>query len=188
MRNRYDALAPWQPQPGHVLVGVIDRYATGHTPQGPVRMVVVRQEPTGEEVRLWLSSTSLLSLFAQYRPLPGERICVRYRWRGPGKAYSRWMLSVDCRQGLDFSPLGGEISDEAPWHRERGAVAERLELADTTIFKEWSQPEVYRWSSQSPYPQVIEHLAKIWRRGITATRPLTAMAPLRRALHAMSML
>jgi hypothetical protein len=195
MCNRHDALPPragwppsWQSRPGEVLVGVIDRYAIGHTPQGPVRLVIVSEEPTGERVSLWLSSTSLLSLFAQYRPQPGGRISVRYRWRGPGQEYSRWMLSVDYREIVDFSPLGGEACDEAPWHRESGVAVKRLELPDTTVFKEWPELAVYRWSRKSLYLQVIERFCKIWRRAVTSTRLLMPLAPLKRALHALSML
>lgn len=123
----------WQPQPGDVLTGVIDGFVIGQTPHGPVRTVIVSEEPRGERVSLWLSSTSLLSLFAQHQPKPGERISVRYRWGDRGKAYSRWMLHVDRLDALDFSPLGGEASDEAPWHRERGVAVERLALADTVL-------------------------------------------------------
>jgi hypothetical protein len=68
---------------------VIDRYAIGHTPHGPVRTVIISEEPAGERVSLWLSSTSLLSLFAQYQPQPGERIGVRDRGRAPDHGYAR---------------------------------------------------------------------------------------------------
>jgi hypothetical protein len=44
---------------------------------------------------------------------------VRYRWQAPGRDYQRWRLRMDRPEPLDFSPLGGEASDEAPWHRER---------------------------------------------------------------------
>lgn len=87
--------------------------------------------PGGARVSLWLSSTSLLSLFAQHQPKPGERIRVRYRWGDPGKAYTRWTLLVDRIAALDFSPLGGEASDAAPWHRERGVAVERFAPSDT---------------------------------------------------------
>jgi hypothetical protein len=126
MRNRYDARArrddqppTWQPQPGEVLAGVIDHYTISRTPRGLVRTVMVTDERTGERVRLRLASTSLLALFAQQQPHPGERIDVRYRWHAPGHGYQRWTLLMDRPETLDFSPLGGEASDEAPWHRER---------------------------------------------------------------------
>src|SRR5918912_2129970 len=77
----------WRPQPGEVLVGVIDRYAISHMPQGAVRTVIVTEEPTGERVSLRLSSRILLSLFAQHQPHPGERIGVRYRWRDLDNGY-----------------------------------------------------------------------------------------------------
>jgi hypothetical protein len=73
-----------------------------------------RAEPTGAQVSLWRSSTILLSLLAQHQPHPGERIGVRYRWRDLDHGYHRWMLIVDRPEALDFSPLGGEASDEAP--------------------------------------------------------------------------
>jgi hypothetical protein len=131
MRNRYDAHSrrdagppTWRPQPGEVLAGVIDRYTVSETAQGFVRMVIVTEERTGERVRLPLASTSLLALFAQQQPHPGERMEVRYRWQAPGHGYERWRLRMDRPETLDFSPLGGEVSDEAPWHRERrGALA-----------------------------------------------------------------
>lgn len=137
MRKLPDAPQPrsgwppaWHPQPGEVLAGVIDRYAIGHTPHGSVRTVIVSEEPTGEQVSLWLSSTTLLSLFAQHQPKPGERIGVRYRWSDPDKGYARWMLSVDRLGALDFSPLGGEAFDEAPWHRGRSVAVEHRAPGD----------------------------------------------------------
>ena len=121
MRNRHDERPhgddwppAWQPQPGEVLVGVIDRYAIGYMTDSPVRTVIVTEEPTGARVRLWLSSRILLSLFAQHQPRPGERISVCYRWRHLDNGYHRWMLVVDRPESLDFSPLGGEVSDEGP--------------------------------------------------------------------------
>jgi hypothetical protein len=131
MQNRYDALsqwddglAAWQPQPGEALVGVIDRYTISDTPQGLVRTVVVTEAQTGERVGLRLASACLLALFAQYQPHPGDRIDVRYRWNAPNQSYQRWRLFIDRSEGLDFSPLGGEASDEAPWHHEpRGTNA-----------------------------------------------------------------
>jgi hypothetical protein len=98
---------------------VIDRYSVSETPQGFVRTVMVTEERTGEQVSVRLASTSLLALFAQHQPYPGERIDVRYRWHAPGHGYQRWRLLMDRPETLDFSPLGGETSDEAPWHRER---------------------------------------------------------------------
>jgi hypothetical protein len=129
MRNqcaiyRYEDDGPptWRPQSGEVLTGVIDRYTVSATPQGFVRTVIVTEERTGEQVSLPLASTSLLALFAQYQPHPGERIDVRFRWQAPGHDYQRWSLRIDRPEPLDFSPLGGEASDEAPWHRERRAA------------------------------------------------------------------
>jgi hypothetical protein len=102
---------------------VIDRYAISDTPQGLVRTVIVTEAQTGEQVSLRLASTCLLSLFAQYQPHPGERIDVRYRWNAPDHSYQRWRLLIDRPETLDFSPLGGEASDEAPWHREPGGAS-----------------------------------------------------------------
>jgi len=138
MRNRHDELQrwddwppAWRPQPGEVLAGVIDCYAIGHTPDGPIRTVMVTAEPTGVRVCLWLSSTILLALFAQHQPRPGERIGVCYRWSDLDHGYHRWMLVVDRPEVLDFSPLGGEVSDEVPWQRKRGVAIAPLEPADT---------------------------------------------------------
>ena len=114
-----DGLPTWRPQPGEVLVGVIDRYTISATPQGPVRTVIVIEERTGAPVCLRLASTSLLARFAQSQPQPGERIDVRYRWHTPDHGYQRWRLLLDRPETLDFSALGGEASDEAPWHPER---------------------------------------------------------------------
>jgi hypothetical protein len=126
MRNQYatcryedDGPPTWRPQLGEVLTGVIDRYTVSETPQGFVRTVIVTEERTGEQVSLQLASTSLLVLFAQHQPHPGERIDLRYRWHALGHDYQRWRLRMDRPEPLDFSPLGGEASDEAPWHRER---------------------------------------------------------------------
>lgn len=136
MRNRYDARPRgddgppiWRPQPGEVLAGVIHQYTISQTPQGLVRTVIITEVLTGARVSLQLASTSLLALFAQYQPHPGEWIDVRYRWKAPDQAYQRWRLSVDRPVPLDFSPLGGEVSDEARWHREpsgAGAVARSM--------------------------------------------------------------
>jgi hypothetical protein len=90
MRNQHDARPhgddgppTWRPQPGEVLAGVIDRYTISDTPQGLVRTVIVTEARTGERVSLRLASTSLLALFAQHQPHPGEWIDVRYRWHAP---------------------------------------------------------------------------------------------------------
>jgi hypothetical protein len=131
MRNQYDVRPrwddgppTWQPRPGEVLAGVIDRYTISETLQGLVRAIIVTEERTGERVCLRLASTSLLALFAQSQPHPGERIDVRYRWHAPDQTYQRWRLLMNRPETLDFSALGGEASDEAPWHREkRGAIA-----------------------------------------------------------------
>lgn len=54
MQNRYNALPrwddgppAWQPQPGEVLAGVIDRYTISDTPQGLVRTVIVTEAQDG---------------------------------------------------------------------------------------------------------------------------------------------
>jgi hypothetical protein len=112
-------LPTWRPQPGEVLAGVIDHYTISDTPQGPVRTVIVTEERTGEQVRVQLASTSLLALFAEQQPHPGARIDVRYRGHTPDDGYQRWRLVMDRPAPLEWSPLGGEASDEAPWHRER---------------------------------------------------------------------
>jgi hypothetical protein len=116
-------LPTWRPQPGEVLAGVIDHYTISDTPQGPVRTVIVTEERTGEQVSVQLASTSLLALFAQQQPHPGARIDVRYRWHAPDHSYQRWRLRMDRPAPLDWSPLGGEASDEAPWHREPHGVS-----------------------------------------------------------------
>jgi hypothetical protein len=119
-----DGPPTWRPQPGEVLAGVIDCYAISDTPQGPVRTVIVIEARTGARIRLRLASTSLLALFAQSQPHPGERIEVRFRWHAPDHAYQRWRLVMDRPETLDLSPLGGETSDEAPWHwKPRVAIA-----------------------------------------------------------------
>ena len=103
---------------------MIDRYTVSETPQGLVRAVIVTEARTGERVCLRLASTSLLALFVQHQPHPGERINVRYRWHAPDHGYQRWRLLIERPERLDLSPLGGEASDEAPWHQERrGAIA-----------------------------------------------------------------
>jgi hypothetical protein len=119
-----DGLATWRPQPGEVLTGVIDRYTVSATPRGLVRTVMVTEARTGEPVSLQLASMCLLALFAQQQPHPGTRITVRYRWHDPDHGYQRWRLHTDHPAPLELFPLGGEASDEAPWHRERhGAIA-----------------------------------------------------------------
>jgi hypothetical protein len=124
-RPRGDSGPPiWQPQPGEVLAGVIHQYTISQTPQGLVRTVIVTEELTGTQVRLQLASMSLLALFAQQQPQPGAWIDVCYRWKAADHGYQRWQLRMDRPAPLEWSPLGGEASDEAPWHREpRGAIA-----------------------------------------------------------------
>ena len=103
---------------------MIDHDTISETLQGLAQAVMVTEERTGERVCLRLASTSLLALFAQSQPHPGERIDVRYRWHAPDQTYQRWRLRVDRPAPLELSPLGGEVSDEAPWHREpRVAIA-----------------------------------------------------------------
>ena len=122
-RRSGDAGPPtWRPRPGEVLVGVIDRYTISDTPQGPVRTVIVTEEQTGEPVSVQLASTSLLALFAQQQPSPGARIDVRYRGYTTDHGYQRWRLRMDHPAPLAWSPLGGETSDEAPWHQKRRVV------------------------------------------------------------------
>lgn len=128
LRHRGSWPPEWRPHPGEALTGVIERYTLGQTPSGRIRGVIVSREPTGEEVSLWLASTTLLALFAQHHPQPGERIDVRYRWRAQDHTYQRWRLIVDRPADLDFSPLGGEVTDEAPWHRERTSAPKHLAL------------------------------------------------------------
>ena len=126
MRNRYathlcedDGAPTWRPKAGEILTGVIDRYTVSETPRGFVRTVIVTEERTGEQVSLQLASTSLLALFAEQQPHLGARIEVRYRGQTLGHGYQRWRLLTDRPVPLELSPLGGEASDEAPWHRER---------------------------------------------------------------------
>jgi hypothetical protein len=122
-RRSGDATHPfWRPRPGEVLAGVIDRYTVSDTPQGPVRTVIVTEERTGEPVSVQLASTSLLALFAEQQPHPGARIDVRYRGHTPDDGYQRWRLVMDYPTPLEWSPLGGETSDEAPWHQKRRVV------------------------------------------------------------------
>ncbi|MGH8064873.1 MAG: hypothetical protein ACRERE_06450 [Candidatus Entotheonellia bacterium] len=102
---------------------MIHQYTISQAPQGLVRTVIVTEELTGERVRLQLASTSLLALFAQQQPHPGEWIDVRYRWHAPDHGYQRWRLRMDRPAPLELSPLGGEASDEAPWHREPRGVS-----------------------------------------------------------------
>jgi len=123
-RSSGDAGLPlWRPQPGEGLAGVIDCYTVSETPQGPVRTVIVTEERTGEQVGVQLVSTSLLALFAQQQPHPGAWIDVRYRGHTPDHGYQRWWLRIDRPAPLELSPLGGEASDEAPWHREPHGVS-----------------------------------------------------------------
>jgi hypothetical protein len=91
MQNRYathlyeeDEPATWRPQSGEVLTGVIDRYTVSETPQGFVRTVIVTEERTGEQVSLRLASMSLLALFAQHQPHPGERMDLSQPEAYPG--------------------------------------------------------------------------------------------------------
>ena len=109
----------WRPQPGEGLTGVIDHYTISDTSQGPVRTVIVTEARTGERVRVQLASTSLLALFAEQQPHPGARIDVRYRGHTPDDGYQRWRLAMDGPAPLELCPLGGETSDEAPWHQKR---------------------------------------------------------------------
>jgi hypothetical protein len=125
MRDLYDELDRWQgwpeawrPKPGEVLVGVIDGYDVGRTPYGEVRTVLVTEERTNTKVSVWLSSRVLLDLFQRQKPKPGERIGRKYLGKDADKGYHRDCLVVDRpAEALDFSPLGGEADDAAPWER-----------------------------------------------------------------------
>ena len=104
----------WHPQPGEILAGVIDRYTVSETPQGPVRTVMVTEARAGEQVRLRLASTSLLALFAQQQPHPGERMEVRYRWQAPGYGYERWRLVMDPPRRSTGPLWGGKRPTRRP--------------------------------------------------------------------------
>jgi hypothetical protein len=103
----------WRPEPGDILVGIIDGYDVGHTAYGPVRTVLLTQD-TGGRVSVWLSSTVLLNLFEQHKPKPGERIGLKYLGKDENKGYHRYRLVVD-RPGTDFTPLGGERDEAMPF-------------------------------------------------------------------------
>ena len=167
MQNRYNALPrwddgppAWQPQPGEVLAGVIDRYTVSDTPQGLVRTVIVTEARTGEQVSLRLASTCLLSLFAQYQPHPGERIDVRYRWNAPDHGYQRWRLLMDRPETLDFSPLGGEASDEAPWYQEPRGPSVVAESTPHTV-EEWIR-------QRAPHPESTRRRPRLMMKPRTA--------------------
>lgn len=106
----------WRPKVGDVLVAVIDGYDIGHTPYGAVRTCIVTEEATNTKVSLWLSSTVLLDLFNKHKPIPGEKIGLKYLGKDDDKKYHRYRLVVDRPTVVDFSPLGGEDSEEgSPW-------------------------------------------------------------------------
>jgi hypothetical protein len=168
MQNWYNVLPcwddgppAWQPQPGEVLAGVIDRYTISDTPQGLVRTVILTEARTGEQVSLRLASRCLLSLFAQYQPHPGERIDVRYRWNAPDHGYQRWRLLMDRPEALDFSPLGGEASDEAPWHREPRTYSVVAASPPDTVDGQLSQ--------RAPHSERIRRQSRLVMKPRTAT-------------------
>jgi hypothetical protein len=72
-------LQPGNPQPGPPLAGVLDRYTISETPHGPVRTVIVTEEPTGEQIGLRLVSTHVLALFAAVSALRMSLCCRRRR-------------------------------------------------------------------------------------------------------------
>jgi hypothetical protein len=81
---------------------------------------MVIEERTGAPACLRLASTSLLALFAQSQPQPGERIDVRYRWHTPDHGYQRWRPSSTAQRRWIFPPSVGKRPTKRPGTR-RGA-------------------------------------------------------------------
>jgi hypothetical protein len=98
----------WRPTTGDILVGIVEGYDVGFTPYGSVRTCMIVEEGTHRKYSIWLSSTVLLSLFERFKPLPGERLGLRYLGVDAQKRYHKFRLLVDRPQALDFSALGGE--------------------------------------------------------------------------------
>jgi hypothetical protein len=108
-------LQPGNPSQGRSWLGWLTATASAIPPRDWFRTVIVTEARTGERISLRLTSTSLLSLFEQYQPHPGERIDVRYRWNAPDHGYQRWRLLMDRPETLDFSSRWGSV--------RRGALA-----------------------------------------------------------------
>jgi len=95
---------PWDPKPGDVLVGVIERYATMRTKRGDqVRVAVIRVEDeeselTTERLSVWLSRTALRGRFEEHNPQVGDRVAIQYngeRSSAAGNRYHDYGLAVE---------------------------------------------------------------------------------------------
>jgi hypothetical protein len=109
-----DFPAAWIPtEAGDTVVGVMTRVGEGVTQFGPAPVVEVKQAD-GAEVTVWLFSQMIRSEFARLKPVPGERIAVRYlgdqtvknKKPGRGETYKKFRLAVD-------RPVGSETVDWA---------------------------------------------------------------------------
>jgi len=107
--------AAWTPGPGDILIGTVKSYSTDRNQYGPVRVVTIQDEETGELASVWISSTVLLSLFKEQKPRVGERIGLKYTGKHPEKNCELYALIVDREEAdTDFEPLGGEVASGSP--------------------------------------------------------------------------
>ncbi len=107
--RRDDGPPTWQPQPGEVLAGVIDRYTISQSPQGLVWTVMVTEARTGEQVRLRLASTSL-AVEALHGP-PRDARVVPSGWRSVRRgALAPEAARGRCRRRIDAAPTRGRMN------------------------------------------------------------------------------
>lgn len=93
----------WDPDPGDVLIAIVQGYNQAHTRYGEQYVCNVERETDGEPLSVWLGHTVLLDAFKRKRPEPGERIGIKYHGPHDEKDYEMYTLRVD-RSGSDAVP------------------------------------------------------------------------------------
>jgi hypothetical protein len=86
-------------EPGDVVAGVLERYATGRTTYQDEAHIAVLSLEDGSQRALWLLDTVLLDEWRKQRPRPGDLVAVAYFGKkapaGGGDPYNAYRLVVD---------------------------------------------------------------------------------------------
>ena len=70
---------------GQMVIGHVVRYSEGLSEYGPYPILVVNDEDSGEDVSIHLFHFVLARKVMELRPVPGERVAVKYLGKKDGK-------------------------------------------------------------------------------------------------------
>jgi hypothetical protein len=102
----------WDPQPGDVLSGTVERLDVGQTKLGERRIIVVSADDTGELVSVWLTRSVLASELEKAKPREGDWVCVKYHGvREPKRADASPFHGYSVRVVRANRP---RVADDAP--------------------------------------------------------------------------